>query len=312
MASTIQGAVTPAATSRPSLRETWPLQRSDALLFLAHVRRPDRHLVGDGLVAHRAPRGLGARARRRGRVAVVRRPPHRAARRLGDGGRDARRHVRQDHRHRRHRRDHARRVAQLARAVDGRHPADPRSVRVHHRHLDRRPATTGRAEARGVAGRQQLPVRAHRRSRRLQRHRRRRLLALPERLGAHGRRRAGRGDPRHRRVWRACTPACTTSPTSSPACCSAWPACSSCGWCCATARRPRRREPHARSSCSWPPWPGSPPSPARRRRSSTRSTRRPRSRRSSARSPVTRVSTASCASASTGGPAAGSCSRSAS
>ena len=34
MASTIQGAVTPAATSRPSLRETWPLQRSDALLFL--------------------------------------------------------------------------------------------------------------------------------------------------------------------------------------------------------------------------------------------------------------------------------------
>ena len=42
------GAATPTATSRPSLRETWPLHRSDALLFLLMFAGLTAHLVRVG------------------------------------------------------------------------------------------------------------------------------------------------------------------------------------------------------------------------------------------------------------------------
>ena len=88
-------------------------------------------------------------------------------------------------RHRRGRHRHARRLAVVAGAADGR--AGPRagSVDVHRGHDDRRPTASGRRAAGGVAGRQQLPVRPHRGCGRVRRDRRRDLVALRAPMAAH-------------------------------------------------------------------------------------------------------------------------------
>ena len=239
MASTFEGARDEVATTdRPPLRDTWPLQRGDVLLFIVLFAGLTAVWSGVGWLLT-GPLEGSALVRADQDIAewfVDQRTPARddwatAGAMLADtfvkiivtaliAG------------------DHARRLAQLARAGHGRHPLDPRSVGVHHRHLDRRASPARRAEARELAGRQQLPVRAHGRGRRVQCYRRGRLLEDPQRLGAcDGHRRRG-GRPDHRRggahVRRDALPDRRRRRRS----CSAWRPCWPCGWCSAARQVP--------------------------------------------------------------------------
>ena len=120
MASTYEGARAELSVSeRPPLRETWPLRRSDALLFLAVFAGLTAIWSGIGLLLT-GPLEDSALVQMDQDVSqwfADRRTP--ALDDWADSRCAARRHDRQDHRHGHRRRDHAGGLAVLAGAADG-------------------------------------------------------------------------------------------------------------------------------------------------------------------------------------------------